>query len=449
MATIIGTNLANILSGTAGDDFISGLGGDDEISGFGGLDNLYGGDGNDKIWGGTGNDYIVSGAGNDTVSGDGGDDSIFAETGIKRIYGGSGFDTLDIDRSSSVLGVTFYLNGAAGSDGTTTASIELLTYHGGSGSDTIVGSTGKDTLYGGAGADSLAGGGGADYLGGGIGSDHLNGGAGFDYVLYQSSTQGVTVDLSLHRGSLDEAQGDRIWKVEGIIGCTFSDALTGDDFDNVIYGGYGADTIFGLGGDDLIDAGEHPEIFPGFEATTDESYFYGGPGNDTIWGKPIPNGSSGSYFQTCTIYGGIGDDEIYSGSLVHAGGGNDFVYGGLVDSLIYGEDGDDEIQATYGNHTVDAGAGSDYVWTEALHGGSQTLALGTGDDLGAVYSYDKAWLTAWFDGGYGTDTFFFDCSGRSMPTYTTRVDVEVLDQMSGTNQHAGVIRFKNFEQFTF
>lgn len=57
MATLNGTNAAEKITGTAGNDLINGLGG---------ADTLVGGAGNDSIYGGAGADYLYGGAGNDT-----------------------------------------------------------------------------------------------------------------------------------------------------------------------------------------------------------------------------------------------------------------------------------------------------------------------------------------------------------------------------------------------
>lgn len=51
MATIRGSNLANVIFGTSADDFIFGNGGNDQIYGRAGADEIHGGDGNDVLSG--------------------------------------------------------------------------------------------------------------------------------------------------------------------------------------------------------------------------------------------------------------------------------------------------------------------------------------------------------------------------------------------------------------
>ena len=66
--TILGTNGANVITGTLKPDVIHGLGGNDFIDGNGGDDTICGGDGSDTLIGGTGNDTLVAGLGADSLS---------------------------------------------------------------------------------------------------------------------------------------------------------------------------------------------------------------------------------------------------------------------------------------------------------------------------------------------------------------------------------------------
>ncbi|BAY21590.1 FG-GAP repeat-containing protein [Calothrix sp. NIES-2100] len=97
-------------------------------------DNLVGSIGNDIINGGNGNDTIYGGAGNDSLNGDNGNDILY---GDGLMDGGAGNDSL---------------NGGNGND----------TLYGGGGSDRLNGGNGNDLLYGGAGSDILTGGNGND-----------------------------------------------------------------------------------------------------------------------------------------------------------------------------------------------------------------------------------------------------------------------------------------------
>src|SRR5438046_2816991 len=65
MATIIGTELDDNLTGTTGADTISGLGGRDHLYGGAGNDTLLGGAGDDAMHGDAGADIMFGGSGND------------------------------------------------------------------------------------------------------------------------------------------------------------------------------------------------------------------------------------------------------------------------------------------------------------------------------------------------------------------------------------------------
>jgi hypothetical protein len=95
--------LAEVLTGTSGDDTLlgtdkddrlDGRGGDDEIEGGGGHDRLKGRGGDDEIEGGSGNDEIFPGEGDDEVDAGAGNDLIYARDtgGVDYIDCGGGVD---------------------------------------------------------------------------------------------------------------------------------------------------------------------------------------------------------------------------------------------------------------------------------------------------------------------------------------------------------------------
>ncbi len=141
------------------------------------------------------------------------------------------------------------------------------------GNDRLYGLGGNDQLKGGAGNDALDGGDGQDFLDGGAGADRLIGGASFDYADYQAATGRVVVNLMLPGVNEGEAKGDTYSSIEGIIGGTGNDDLTGDHTGNAINGLAGDDWIYGLDGDDAITAGEGNDRIEG------------GKGNDWMVGS--------------------------------------------------------------------------------------------------------------------------------------------------------------------
>ena len=159
MADKFGTNGADVINGTADDDFISGGPqggdpaleiGDDEINGDGGNDTILGLGGNDTLTGGDGSDTIEGGGGEDELYGGDGDDTMLGGDGSDVFHGGAGNDTFDgqgdfddvwYAGEGGSLGVTVDL--AAGTATDTFGDTDTLTSIAG-----IAGSDLADTLLG-------------------------------------------------------------------------------------------------------------------------------------------------------------------------------------------------------------------------------------------------------------------------------------------------------------
>lgn len=78
---LIGNDLANVLTGSAGRNYLAGAGGNDALKGMAGNDALSGGAGADTILGGTGNDRLNGGAGRDVLWGGAGADDFVLTKG--------------------------------------------------------------------------------------------------------------------------------------------------------------------------------------------------------------------------------------------------------------------------------------------------------------------------------------------------------------------------------
>jgi RTX calcium-binding nonapeptide repeat (4 copies) len=121
--------LAEVLTGTDGDDRLVGTDRDDRLDGGGGDDTIEGGGGNDEIFPGEGDDVVYAGAG---------DDLIYARDigGVDYIDCGGGFDRVETihrdDRTlsncertpgfPSTTGTTGTTTGTTGTVGTTTGT---------------------------------------------------------------------------------------------------------------------------------------------------------------------------------------------------------------------------------------------------------------------------------------------------------------------------------------
>jgi Ca2+-binding RTX toxin-like protein len=406
---LLGSNMSDVLSGSAGAEDIFGFEGNDTLSGFDGADLLFGGSGRDDLAGGGGDDTLVGGLGmdrltgwhgrdllqgmasndwlaggddNDTVDGGTGNDTAFGNSGDDVLLGGDGFDNLDggdgddtIDGGNGADEMRGGLNndllqGRLGND----------TADGGDGNDTLEGHSGSDSLIGGSGRDSLNGGADNDTLDGGDGNDTLQGWVGRDLLLGMASNDWMaggdgndTIDGGLGNDTAYGNDGDDM-----LVGGAGYDELDGGDGDDTIEGGNGGDSlrgglnndlIHGGDGQDTVDGGDGDDIIGGqdgadlLQGGKGRDYLQGGDQNDTL------DGGDGAD----TLYGWTGRDVIFGmesadwiaggagDDTINAGLGNDTAYGNLGNDLILGGPGHDFLDGGDGNDTIDGGNGADSI----------------------------------------------------------------------------------------
>lgn len=129
--------------------------------------------------------------------------------------------------------------------------IPVCTKTGTAGNDSLVGTAGKDILCGLGGNDTINGGGGNDIILGGPGNDRLtgasgndtvNGGPGTDTALFPGSNPVVA---SLKTGVAKGVGMDVLLGIENLSGSSANDNFTGNG---------AANTLSGLGGNDVLDA---------------------------------------------------------------------------------------------------------------------------------------------------------------------------------------------------
>jgi Ca2+-binding RTX toxin-like protein len=108
---IDGTNGADRLIGTAGNDDMDGRGGNDRMRGGAGNDDMDGGNGRDTLWGDDGNDDIDGDGGNDRLYGGAGNDILVGGRGNDRLTGGSGADRFEFRRGDGRDVITDFQNG--------------------------------------------------------------------------------------------------------------------------------------------------------------------------------------------------------------------------------------------------------------------------------------------------------------------------------------------------
>jgi Ca2+-binding RTX toxin-like protein len=296
-------------TGNRGANTITSGDGADILDGKAGADTLIGGDGSDT--------YIVDNAGDQVIEAAGGGiDTV--QTSVDYTLG-EHVENLELIGSRSVSGTgndldnhitgnrgANVLDGGAGADileggaGNDTYLItdfaDIIVEHSGEGRDTVSTSldafsladidhvenltyTGSANFAGTGNAltNAITGGDGNDVLDGGQGADILRGGLGDDvyYVdnahdrVYESFDSGIdtvysSVDYRL-RSNLENLT--LTGEATTGAGNGLNNILIGNDADNTLSGGAGADRLIGLGGDDLLRGGSGSDTFvftPGF-----------------------------------------------------------------------------------------------------------------------------------------------------------------------------------------
>jgi Ca2+-binding RTX toxin-like protein len=262
-----GTENADTITGSTGDDVISTFAGDDVVNGGGGDDTLCLGPGHDVGNGNAGNDTILGDTGNDQLNGGPGADTVLGDAGIDTVGGGTGDDILGGGADDDII------NGNDGDDKCYGFSGDD-TVDGGNGHDRIWGGDGTDTLLGGTGRDIIRGDGGDDQIGGGSWPDTLFGGDGHDRI-YGS-------------GGADTAYGnagnDRIYLSHGAdtaYGGDGHDRIWGGAHNDQLNGDAGRDTLYGEEDDDILAGGGWPDTLIGHSG---RDKLYGGGGSDTNYG---------------------------------------------------------------------------------------------------------------------------------------------------------------------
>jgi Ca2+-binding RTX toxin-like protein len=357
------------------------------------IENIIGSNLSDSLLGNSEGNIISSGAGNDTINGGAGSDTINAgadndlilqsngETSGDIIDGGLGIDTVNYSNMTQKIVLT--LNGSdngyvdVGTSGSDHIVKNVENIIGGTSHDTITGDLVANTLIGGAGDDTLDGGGassGTDSLIGGLGADIFivrdsatvyDGATGADTAVDTvnfsaiATTKKVNVNLQTNSFKLDglDIAGTTFLGIEGAIGGSLADTMTGTTGANKLEGGAGDDTLLGNGGDDIIDGGEGGEtngdfvsfnfnstgVIVNLATTTAQNT---GAGNLTI--RDVEN-----------LEGGTGNDSLYGDgerNTISGIDGDDILRGGAGDDVLLGGDGNDILRGDSGNDILDGGA---------------------------------------------------------------------------------------------
>jgi Ca2+-binding RTX toxin-like protein len=339
-----GNNLANVLTGGAGNDL---------LRGNGGADTMQGGAGNDT--------YFVTDL-----------DDIVLEAAGQGLY-----DEVQTGLASYTLA----------------ANVEILNGTSNSG-QSLKGNALNNDIMAGNGNDILDGGEGADSMGGRIGSD----------IYYVDNEGDYVAEVPNDPNGIDEvrttlaayALTDHVEKLTGLLGT--GQALTGNGLANVIVAGSGNDAIDGGAGNDSINAGAGDDRIDG---GTGADAMGGFAGNDVFivdnaGDQAIEAANEGtdeirtglaSYSLETLIHIENLTGTSDAGQTLTGNGGNNLIVGGMGDDTIYGLGGDDVIVGFGGFDVMRGGAGDDVY---AIDAGDTVIELdGEGVDeirtVGAIY----------------------------------------------------------------
>lgn len=396
--------ISNSATGASGTDTlisienVFGSNGDDILQGNGASNLLSGEDGNDQISGAGGDDILVTGAGMDTVRGGNGDDRVVVGVGTKTLKGGNGFDTLDFGTAKGTVTIDFNTksyaanfvdkvpvwlqldtNGDGVNDINGTESrlfngvwlspqmvLEADPFNANSHDDASrilpesddpefelflirekdqkVASSGTFASF-----EAVIGGTSGATLLLTTGVDRFDGrNSAHDRIDLSDLSQAVTYNMKTGATNLALLSGDVLTGVEGVLGSSRNDILTGHDGANSLYGRNGNDTLHGGKGNDKIYGGANYDTL------------YGGKGNDTIWGG---NGRD-------KVFLGDGNDVFHDNGQKNANG-NDLVKGGKGKDIFY--DGG-------GNDAYHGGSGADLFVFSARHGRDTIADFTPGQD---------------------------------------------------------------------
>lgn len=402
-AYTLGANVENLrFTGTGN---FNGMGNDlaNRITGGAGNDVLSGGEANDRLIGGLGNDTLDGGAGADVMTGGIGDDSYVVDDAgdIVGEFAGQGFDTVRTAFAAYTLG----------------AQTEALTFMG-TGDFRGTGNALTNTITGGAGDDRLTGGAGADTLAGGLGDDIYYVDDPLDFVRElgdgTDTVVATTVSYALNAG-VENLRFMGAGAFSGI-GSSAANSMTGNADDDTLNGGDGNDALNGLAGDDTLIGGSGNDWLNGGAGA---DVMAGGAHNDTYVVEQaqdvvneLPGGGIDTIDTILLAYtlGAHLENLRFMGIGSFDGNGNELA------NILVGGSGVDSLRGAAGNDRLDGGAGADM------------MTGGTGND---TYVVDDVLDVVIELAGEGEDT-----AVARNPSYSLSANVENL-RFTGEGEFSG------------
>ncbi|MBD3878357.1 MAG: hypothetical protein SR1Q5_01545 [Quinella sp. 1Q5] len=464
-SSIVGTDDAELLTGSGKGVTISAGTGNDTITAYGENMNVFGEDGDDYILISSvaSGAKVDSGAGNDTITNYGSKTSISSGAGNDSIYNRGSNVTIDGGANRD-----FLINGGYWESERGGANVSIM---GGTGNDTITSHGSKSVLDGGTGNDLIYNGyryyqswdvfydsdsdeynGNSSTILGGTGNDTIKNcgdkvlfkyafGDGNDLIegfnakstlsiaggAYTSikNNEDVIVNIGKNNITLQGAGNLSKVNIKGQKSTTLTLTNSMPSFVTVnssvevinassrttaikITGNKLANSLVGGSGNDTLSGGTGDDKILGSSGNDSLS---GGSGNDTLSGGTGDDKILGGSGNDCLL-GGSGKDTLSSGSgddKLLGGSGNDSLNGGDGKDTLSGGSGDDKILGGSGNDSLNGGDGKD---TLSGGTGNDKLLGGSGNDcIKGGKGNDTLWGDAGFDKfiyvkGDGKDTIF-------------------------------------------
>lgn len=269
----------------------------------------------------------------------------------------------------------------------------------------VAGIKGGFTIANGAMVENGIGGDGNDYIVGNEFDNVLDGGIGIDTVSYELATANVTVDLNIQDGV---TQQDTVGAGKDTL--SGFENLVGSGFDDTLAGDGNANKIDAGAGADFVTGGAKNDALDGGAGIDTLDYGYLTAGNDLVVTLGAFTKSSGAVAQTLTS-GVAGDiDTIRNFENVTGGQGNDKFTGNTGINILSGGDGDDLLTGGLGSDTIDGGSEGPLGDTASFAGitSAITASLTSGDGTatyknGLVVETDDLFDIENLIGGSGTD----------------------------------------------
>ena len=373
------------------------------LEGRGGNDTLTGGRGNDTLDGGTQDDVLDGGAGNDTLIGGTGDDRFYVDSAGDVVVE---FLIQGFDR---VLASVSYTLGAV-------AEIEMLTTtdNSGTGAIDLTGNVFDQAIYGNEGANVLTGGGGTDDLLGLGGNDRYFVDSASDRV-YESVGGGVDRVLASASYTLRAGAEVELLTTTDNFGTAAID-LTGNAFDQAIYGNEGANVLTGGGGtDDLLGFGGDDWYF--VDSAGDRVYEAIGGGSDRVL-------TSASYALAADAEVEIlkTANDLATAAIDLTGNGfGQVLVGNEGANVLDGQGGADDLMGLGGNDQYWVDNASDRVYESAGGGFDRVFAaasytLGAGAEVEMLTTTDNSGTAAIDLTGNGFDQAIYGNEGANVLT---------------------------------